>query len=119
MTHSSRKLASRLCAFAAAALCAPALAAVGTDDLPDIGAPWDSSLSLSEEYQIGRAIVHRLREAGELLDDPELTDYIQSLGTGCPRTRRTATSASTSSWCATPRSTRSRCRAASSASTRA
>jgi predicted Zn-dependent protease len=80
MTHSSRKLASRLCAFAAAALCAPALAAVGTDDLPDIGAPWDSSLSLSEEYQIGRAIVHRLREAGELLDDPELTDYIQSLG---------------------------------------
>jgi beta-barrel assembly-enhancing protease len=82
MTRPARQLASRACAFVAAALAGgplPALA-VGTDDLPDIGAPWDNSLSQSDEYQIGRVIVHRLRDAGELLDDAELTEYIQTLG---------------------------------------
>jgi predicted Zn-dependent protease len=66
-------------AGALAAAPAPAPAA-GTEDLPDIGAPWDSVLSQSEEYQIGRMIVHRLREAGQLFDDPELGEYLQTVG---------------------------------------
>jgi predicted Zn-dependent protease len=54
--------------------------AVGTEDLPDIGAPWDAVLSQGEENQIGRMIVHRLSDADQLLDDPELAEYIQSIG---------------------------------------
>jgi predicted Zn-dependent protease len=64
------------------ALAVPALPAlaVGTEDLPDIGAPWDGVLSQGEEDQIGRMILHRLREADELLQDPELTEYVQAIG---------------------------------------
>ena len=65
-------------AFATAA--APPAVAVDTEDLPDIGAPWDSLLSRSEEDQIGRMIVYQLREADQLLDDPELSEYIQTIG---------------------------------------
>jgi predicted Zn-dependent protease len=52
----------------------------GTEDLPDIGAPWGTVLSQGEEAQIGRMIVHQLRAGGQLLDDPELSEYIQGIG---------------------------------------
>lgn len=50
------------------------------NDLPDIGTPADAVFTASEEYQIGASIVRQLREAGQILDDPELTEYLQSLG---------------------------------------
>ena len=100
-------------AFATAA--APPAVAVDTEDLPDIGAPWDSLLSRSEEDQIGRMIVYQLREADQLLDDPELSEYIQTIGHRLSVTPRAVRSASSSSWCATRRSTPSRFRAATSA----
>jgi len=83
MSKFAHKVLSRLCAFLAATLLVTATApvrAVGTEDLPDIGAPWDAVLSQGEENQIGRMIVHRLRDADQLLDDPELGEYIQSIG---------------------------------------
>ena len=78
-----RRFLTRTAIALTAALLIAAVApagAAGTSDLPDLGAPWDSVLSQSEENQIGRMIVHRLREADQILDDPELTEYIQTIG---------------------------------------
>jgi predicted Zn-dependent protease len=83
MSQFNHRFPIRPCVFLATLLlvagAAPARAA-GTEDLPDIGAPWDSVMSQSEEAQIGRMIVHRLRDADQLLDDPELGAYIQVVG---------------------------------------
>ena len=49
-------------------------------DLPDIGSGADSTLTLNDEYQIGRSVVRGLREQGAILEDPEVNDYIQNLG---------------------------------------
>ena len=50
------------------------------NDLPDIGTPADATLNRSDEYQIGRMIVRGLRDQGQILDDPEISDWIQNLG---------------------------------------
>ena len=55
-------------------------AAPGATDLPDIGSPADSILTRSKAETIGRSMVVRLREQGLLLEDPELHEYINSLG---------------------------------------
>lgn len=51
-----------------------------TADLPDIGSPADAVLTKSEERQIGRMVMRGLREAGRLITDPEINEYIQDLG---------------------------------------
>ena len=51
-----------------------------SEDLPDIGTPVNTTLTPDDEYQIGAMIVRGLRDAGQILEDPELTEYIQSLG---------------------------------------
>jgi predicted Zn-dependent protease len=50
------------------------------DDLPDIGSPAQTMLTLQDEYQIGRMIVRGLRDQDQILEDPEVTEYIRSLG---------------------------------------
>lgn len=50
------------------------------NDLPDIGTPADQVFTAGEEYSIGSSIVRQLRDNGEILDDPELNDFIQQLG---------------------------------------
>ncbi|MEY4375800.1 MAG: hypothetical protein RJB26_350 [Pseudomonadota bacterium] len=50
------------------------------NDLPDIGTPADQIFTAGEEYSIGSSIVRQLRDSGEILEDPELTDYVQQLG---------------------------------------
>src|SRR5688572_7829081 len=50
------------------------------EDLPDIGSPAQAMLSLEEEYQIGRMIVRGLRDQDQILEDPEVSEYIRSLG---------------------------------------
>ena len=50
------------------------------DDLPDIGSPAQATLTLEDEYQIGRMIVRGLRDQDQILEDPEVTEYIRSLG---------------------------------------
>lgn len=50
------------------------------DDLPDIGSPAQAMLTLEEEYQIGRMIVRGLRDQDQILEDPEVAEYIRSLG---------------------------------------
>jgi predicted Zn-dependent protease len=49
-------------------------------DLPDIGNPASTTISLDDEYKIGRMIVKGLRDSGQIVEDPEVTEYIQSIG---------------------------------------
>ncbi len=50
------------------------------NDLPDIGSPANATLTLDDEYQIGLMIVRGLRDQGLIVEDPELSDWIQALG---------------------------------------
>jgi predicted Zn-dependent protease len=54
----------------------PAFAA----ELPDFGSPADAALSKSREAQIGRGVMLQLRNAGAIMEDPILTEYVTSLG---------------------------------------
>lgn len=63
----------------ASAPAAPVLATTAFD-LPDIGNPADSVLSKSQAHQIGRSVLLRLRLDGQVLEDPELDEYIDSIG---------------------------------------
>ncbi|MGB5132000.1 MAG: M48 family metalloprotease [Steroidobacteraceae bacterium] len=49
-------------------------------DLPDIGTPANTTLSLADEYKIGLMIVRSLRDAGQVIEDPEINEYLQTLG---------------------------------------
>ncbi len=49
-------------------------------ELPDIGTPASTTLSLADEYKIGLMIVRQLREAGQIIDDPEINEYLHALG---------------------------------------
>ncbi|HET8697274.1 MAG TPA: M48 family metalloprotease [Gammaproteobacteria bacterium] len=60
-----------------AALAAPALAG---PDLPDFGSPADAAMSKDREAQIGRGVMVQLRNAGVVVDEPQLTEYLGSLG---------------------------------------
>jgi predicted Zn-dependent protease len=59
---------------------APAAAQATASDLPDIGTPASTTLSLADEYKIGLMILRSLREAGQIIEDPEINEYLQSLG---------------------------------------
>ena len=76
----------RLLTAACACLLTTTGAAVARDtteiagDLPDIGTPADTVLTKSDEYQIGRMIVRGLRDQKQVVEDPEVSDYLQHLG---------------------------------------
>jgi predicted Zn-dependent protease len=55
-------------------------AAQSNPDLPDIGNPAGTLANLDDEFQIGRMIIHEMRDQNYLLEDPEVSDYIQTLG---------------------------------------
>lgn len=50
------------------------------NDLPDIGSPASSALSLDDEYRIGLQVMRQLRDEGQIIEDPEATEYLQGLG---------------------------------------
>ncbi|HEU4778664.1 MAG TPA: M48 family metalloprotease [Steroidobacteraceae bacterium] len=50
------------------------------NDLPDIGSPASSTLSLDDEFHIGLQVMRQLRDEGQILEDPEATEYLQALG---------------------------------------
>ena len=50
------------------------------DKLPDFGSPADVAMSKTREAQLGRGVMLQLRNAGVVVDDPQLTEYIGSLG---------------------------------------
>jgi predicted Zn-dependent protease len=49
-------------------------------NLPDIGSPADAVLSKNTEAQMGRAIMRQIRASGELVEDPQITEYINEIG---------------------------------------
>jgi beta-barrel assembly-enhancing protease len=59
---------------------APVAAQTPGGDLPDIGTPASTTLSLIDEYKIGLMVVRSLRDSGQIVDDPEVTEYLQSIG---------------------------------------
>lgn len=73
-------LASALLTAGAAAQSNTGGSSANPDDLPDIGSPAQAMLTLEDEYQIGRMVVRGLRDSDQLLDDPEVSEYVQSLG---------------------------------------
>ncbi len=59
----------------------PQLFAQGVgNDLPDIGSPASSALSLDDEYRIGLQVMRQLRDEGQVIEDPEATEYLNALG---------------------------------------
>jgi predicted Zn-dependent protease len=54
----------------------------GADDIkiPDMGSPADALLNKSQEAQIGRAIMRSIRNSGQVVEDPQVTEYINDIG---------------------------------------
>jgi predicted Zn-dependent protease len=77
-----------LSAFAAAAAVSASVgvgwaAGVGSavdQDLPDLGSPATAAVSLEEEYQAGLGWFASIRQTGQIIEDPEISDYIQEIG---------------------------------------
>jgi predicted Zn-dependent protease len=59
----------------------PSLAQTATQDsLPEMGTAAQDTLSVDDENRLGRMVMREVRESGALLEDPEVGEYIQSLG---------------------------------------
>jgi predicted Zn-dependent protease len=52
----------------------------GDQDLPELGSPANAAISLDDEYRVGLMIVRGMRDTGQILEDPEVAEYIQELG---------------------------------------
>jgi len=83
--HTEPKRNSRGGAILAGLLWAAGAHAAGdtgvvSSQLPDMGSPENAVLSKADEYQIGLMAMRELRGQELILEDPELTDYIQHLG---------------------------------------
>jgi predicted Zn-dependent protease len=78
MNNVRRKLKALLLLSFAAILVAETTALA--QDLPDFGSPADSVLTKTRERLLGRSIVLQLRNAGAVVDDPLLTEYIGLIG---------------------------------------
>jgi beta-barrel assembly-enhancing protease len=59
---------------------ASAVTAQSASDLPDIGSPADATLAQGDEYRIGAMLMRQLRDQNQLLEDPEIEEYVQNLG---------------------------------------
>ena len=49
-------------------------------ELPDMGDPSSTILSSEDDYRLGQAFMRSLRQNVEIIEDPELNAYINSLG---------------------------------------
>ncbi|HHJ81322.1 MAG TPA: M48 family peptidase, partial [Candidatus Tenderia electrophaga] len=49
-------------------------------ELPDLGDSSASVLSPADDYRLGQAFMHNLRQNVDIIEDPELNSYINSLG---------------------------------------
>jgi beta-barrel assembly-enhancing protease len=48
-------------------------------DLPDIGSPAAAVLNGTDEYQLGAMVIHQLRDQNAIIEDPEITEYLNAL----------------------------------------
>ncbi len=58
----------------------PVQAQVSQDQLPEMGTAAQATLSLEDESRLGRMVMREIRESGALLEDPEVGEYVQTLG---------------------------------------
>ena len=49
-------------------------------DLPDLGSPAATILSQSDEYRLGAMVARDLRDQNALIEDPEVSEYINGIG---------------------------------------
>jgi predicted Zn-dependent protease len=49
-------------------------------DLPELGSPANAAVSLEDEYQAGLGWFREMGKMGVILEDPEVSDYIQEIG---------------------------------------
>jgi predicted Zn-dependent protease len=70
----------RLLVATLAALISLSAHAVGPEELPDIGTPANELLTQDDEFKIGLMIVKGMRDAGQIYEDPEVTEYLQTVG---------------------------------------
>jgi len=72
----------KLVSIAALAMAATLAVVAAADDiqLPDMGSPADAILSKTTEAQIGRAIMQDIRNSGKIVEDPQITEYINEIG---------------------------------------
>jgi len=56
------------------------VAAAAEQDLPDMGSAANAAVSLDDEYRVGLMVMRGLRDSGQILEDPEVSEYIQSIG---------------------------------------
>jgi beta-barrel assembly-enhancing protease len=49
-------------------------------DLPELGSPAQEMLSQSDEYRLGAMVAQELREQNALLEDPEVSEYLNDVG---------------------------------------
>jgi predicted Zn-dependent protease len=71
---------SRLVAAGVLTLASVTQATAQRLDLPDFGSSADLVMSSAEERRLGKAFMRSVRENLPVLDDPLLTDYLESLG---------------------------------------
>src|ERR1700737_1780825 len=58
----------------------PVTTAPNPPDLPDIGSPAAAVLNGTDEYQLGAMVIHQLRDQNAIIEDPEITEYLNALG---------------------------------------
>lgn len=66
--------------LAAASLTLASIAPASEINLPDLGSPADAVLSKNDEAQIGRAIMRQIRASGQLVEDPQISEYVNEIG---------------------------------------
>jgi len=49
-------------------------------DLPELGSPAATYMSQTDEYRFGAMVAHELREQNALIEDPEISEYINGIG---------------------------------------
>jgi len=62
------------------AACASMGSSAAEQDLPDLGSPATAAVSLEDEYRAGLGWFSSMRQTGVVLEDPEVSDYIQEIG---------------------------------------
>ena len=69
-----------ICLLLAFCLCAAVAAEVTTLDLPDIGDSTGGLLSPEFERRLGQAFLSQVRKQADIISDPEINTYIESIG---------------------------------------
>jgi predicted Zn-dependent protease len=49
-------------------------------DLPELGSPANAAVSIEDEYEAGLGWFRQMGQTGAVLEDPEVSDYIQQIG---------------------------------------